>query len=140
MKSYFLVGVQFTLIAFLAWYGGVFGDWLSNAVLVVGILLGLWAVVTMRFRVNILPEVRVGQSLMIAGPYRLMRHPMYTAVLLITLAWVQHRTDSISLIVWGMLLADLLAKLQYEESELRAKFPEYEAYAKKTKRLIPGVY
>jgi protein-S-isoprenylcysteine O-methyltransferase Ste14 len=33
-----------------------------------------------------------------------------------------------------------LARIRYEERVLRATFPEYDEYAKRTWRLIPGIY
>lgn len=140
IRSYLLVGVQFLLIAFLVWYGGVFGGILSNILLVLGLLLGLWAVMTMHFRVSIFPEVRSGQQLFTGGPYQFIRHPMYTAVLLATFSWVMHRIDIISLFAWFCLLIDLMIKLVYEERLLREKFSDYEAYATRSKRLIPWIY
>lgn len=140
VRSYILVGVQFILIFFLAWYGGVFGGIVSNILLVLALLLGFWAVMTMHFRVSIFPEVRSDQQLFTGGPYRFIRHPMYTAVLLATFSWVMHRIDIISLFAWLCLLIDLMIKLFYEERLLREKFSDYEAYTMRSKRLIPWIY
>ncbi|MDP2838230.1 MAG: isoprenylcysteine carboxylmethyltransferase family protein [Candidatus Moranbacteria bacterium] len=140
MKSYLLVGIQFSLIIFLAWYGGVVGNSVSHFLLAIGVILGLWAVLVMRFRVSVLPDVQEHQTLIVAGPYCLIRHPMYTAVLLVTLSWVLLKIDAFSITAWLLLLGDLMAKINYEEKLLRAKFPEYDTYTKKTMRLIPWIY
>lgn len=140
MISLILVSVQFVLIGFLAWYGGVVGNMVANPVVAAGVGLGLWAITTMRFRFNILPEPRQDGALFTGGPYAVIRHPMYTAVLLVTLGFVFNRLDAVSVLAWVALVIDLLLKLGREEKMLADHFPEYAAYMTQTKRLIPGVY
>jgi len=86
------------------------------------------------------PEPRANARLVTRGPYRWVRHPMYTSVLLIALAWVLDQPTFVRALVWLVLLADLLTKLEYEETLLAHRFPEYVAYRKRTQRLIPRVY
>jgi protein-S-isoprenylcysteine O-methyltransferase Ste14 len=140
LRSYTLVVVQFALVIFLAGYGGVGRAWFPNIFLVAGSALGVWAVLAMRFRFNIIPDVRTDQTLVTAGPYGFLRHPMYTALLLGTLGFVFRQPDIVSLLAWGTLFADLLIKLRHEERLLAARFPAYAAYAAQTKRLIPGLF
>lgn len=140
LRSYLLVGIQFALIGLLAWHGGVFGDALSNALVLAGILIGVAAVATMRFRFSVLPEVRADQALFTGGPYAYVRHPMYTAVLLVTLGFVLNQPDAVSILLWLALAVDLRVKLGHEERALAAHFPDYAAYAARTRRLIPWVY
>ncbi len=141
LRSYLLVGIQFGLIGFLAWHGGIWGDsMLTHMLVVAGILIGLSAVFTMRFRFSVLPEVRAGQTLYTGGPYAFVRHPMYTAVLLVTLGWVLNRPDVVSFMLWTALAVDLLLKLHYEERALSERFSDYAAYMVRTRRLIPWVY
>ncbi len=140
LRSYLLVGIQFALIGFLLWYGGVSGGPLANIFVIVGMLIGVSAIVTMRFRFNVLPEVRAGQKLYTGGPYAFVRHPMYTAVLLVALGLALNRPDIVALMAWLALVLDLRVKLGYEEEALTERFPEYLAYAARTKRLIPWVY
>lgn len=139
-RSYLLVVIQFTTLAFLAVYGGVFGGFLSNSVLGLAFLIGLWAVITMRFRFNILPDVLPNQLLRTNGPYALVRHPMYTAVLLAGLAWVGNRPDMFSMIAWLILLFDLRVKMDYEERDLETRFSDFPEYATRTRRLAPWLY
>ncbi len=140
LRSYGIVAIQLTLIVFLGWYGGWFGASLPNALLFCAGLIGAWAVSTMHFRFSVLPEVRANQRLYTGGPYRFVRHPMYTAVLLATLAWVLNRPDVISFLAWFALGIDLRVKMGSEERWLAERFPEYAAYAARTRRLIPWIY
>ena len=131
---------QFILIILIAFYAGGFEGVVENIMMISGVSLGLWAVVTMKLRVNIFPDVRNNQQLFTSGPYKYIRHPMYTAVLLVTLAWVLQRIDFVSVGMWLLLLLVLIEKLNYEEKLLLFKFKKYKSYMQKTKRLLPLVY
>jgi protein-S-isoprenylcysteine O-methyltransferase Ste14 len=95
----------------------------------------------MNFRqLRITPEPARDARLITSGPYRFIRHPMYSAVLLMTLAVVLSRPTPARLVVWAILFGTLLLKLAHEETLLGRRFPEYAAYRKRTKRLVPFVY
>ena len=103
-----------------------------------GFALGLWALKTMTFRnLNILPEIRPGSRLIIHGPYRYIRHPMYSALLLVTFALMVDTFSPARLILWIILAIDLWVKLTFEESLLAQRFGEYRDYQHRTKRIIP---
>ena len=105
-----------------------------------GVALGLWALVTMTIRnLTILPDIRVGSRLVTHGPYRYLRHPMYSALGLVTLALLLDAFSMERLIIWVILLGDLWVKLNYEEQLLLCHFGEYKDYQKHTKRLIPFI-
>jgi protein-S-isoprenylcysteine O-methyltransferase Ste14 len=140
-KSMLFVAVQFLCLGYFVVTGHIFVApsiiWIELA----GIAVALWAVLTVRpNRVNPFPDLRRNTRLVMRGPYRWIRHPMYTGVLLVALAWLLDNLTLARLLVGLVLLADLLAKANYEESLLRKRFPEYVAYQKRTKRLIPFVY
>lgn len=142
VRSYVLVSVQFACImAFL-----VSGPWIARqawffALELLGILLMTWAVLAMRVtKVNVFPEVRTGSRLVTNGPYRWIRHPMYTALLLITLALVCESFSYWRGFWWVLLAADLIVKLSYEEKLLGEMFDDYEAYRSRTWRLVPRIF
>lgn len=137
-----LVAVQFACIAVIV----ASGPWIARTPVmlvleITGMIPGCWAIVTMfPGRFNIRPDVRPGAGLVTRGPYRLIRHPMYTTVLVVMLALVLDEPHSLRLCAWGILLVDLLLKLGYEEKLLRAAYSEYEAYRRRTWRLLPWIY
>jgi len=137
-----LVGIQFVLIGVIAFTGLLWPPgWCLRGILAVGGVVGLWAIQVMGLRqVKVFPEVASRGKLIILGPYRWIRHPMYTSVLLVTLAWTLGNSLTYRIILWVGLLITLLIKLQYEERLLIERFPEYEAYRRQTKRLIPFVW
>jgi len=86
---------------------------------------------------SIMPEAR---RLVTDGPYRYVRHPLYLAEAIVLLGiFLQFRSLPVALIVIAVLVFQFL-RMHYEEGVLRAAFPEYADYARRTARLIPGVY
>jgi protein-S-isoprenylcysteine O-methyltransferase Ste14 len=75
------------------------------------------------------------------GPYRLLRHPMYTAVLgmfvgTVVVSWQIHALVGLAL---GIVV--YLRKIRIEECTIREAFgADYESFRRKTWRLIPGVF
>lgn len=137
-----LVGIQFVLIGAIAFTGPLWpSDWNLRGLLAAGGVVGLWALQVMGLRqVNVFPEVPFQRKFIVLGPYRWVRHPMYTSVLLVAMAWVLESPQSYRIILWAGLVMTLMVKLRYEESLLMERFPEYKAYRRQTKRLIPFVW
>ena len=141
IRSVTLVVVQLLALAYLVLTGPLIVwhplVWLE----ILGCALGGWAIYVVKPRhVRVLPEVDRKAHLVTKGPYRFIRHPMYMSVLLVTLAWLLDRVTLARLVVWFIVVADLVAKLQYEERLLAKRFSEYAAYQRRTKRLIPFLF
>ena len=65
---------------------------------------------------------------------------MYTGVLLTMLALVLDKLTVERGAIWMILLVNLLMKLNYEETLLARRFPEYAAYRQRTRKLLPFIY
>lgn len=89
-KSLTLVVIQFACLFFIAWTGPIIARQpLLLAIELLGLGLGVWAIVAMRFfNFNITPDVKIDGYLVERGPYAFIRHPMYTSLILICLALV----------------------------------------------------
>jgi protein-S-isoprenylcysteine O-methyltransferase Ste14 len=142
LSHYLLVAIQFAGIAFFVITGKIYPENFIVLVLeVLSLLLGVWAVVVMKLHtLTALPSVRKSAQLCTAGPYRVIRHPMYTAVLLLLLAFLLNDYSHTGLVVFIIVLVDLLVKMQVEERILIAHYADYKEYMKRTKRLVPFVY
>ncbi|HEX5251778.1 MAG TPA: isoprenylcysteine carboxylmethyltransferase family protein [Gaiellales bacterium] len=109
----------------------------SDVLLIAGLAFAICSVAVLGRCFGVLPDVR---GLVTRGPYRLVRHPLYlgelTAVLGIVLG---SRQPLLAGGTWLVCVGLQLARTSYEERNIRAEFPQYDEYAARTKRLIPGV-
>ena len=141
-KSLTFVAIQFICLGLIAVTGPLFP---SNEILLMiellGLGLGIWAVFSMRIgNFNIVPDPLARSKLVTTGPYRLIRHPMYLALLLTTLPLVIYDFDLFRIVIWLVLLFNLLLKLNYEENLLVIELAGYDQYIRKSARLIPFLY
>jgi protein-S-isoprenylcysteine O-methyltransferase Ste14 len=119
--------------------------WLTAAgvaVMWLGLLIRVWAVVTLgpAFRTTV--EVDAGQPVVTSGPYRWVRHPAYTGIVLIVAGFGLAADNWVAAVACLLLpTLALLRRMRVEEDELtRVLGDGYEAYRVRTKRLIPGLW
>ena len=89
------------------------------------------------FRVSAAPG---GTSIIRRGPYRVVRHPMYSSVLLFIWAAVVSHASVFTLTVGIAATVMIVVRVVAEERLLRAHYPEYPDYARSTKALVPYVF
>jgi protein-S-isoprenylcysteine O-methyltransferase Ste14 len=137
-----LVMLQFGLLALMGWRAWVSPssyDIPAVSLLSGSVLLALWALAANRpGNFNIRPTPRSGGTLVTSGPYRWVRHPMYTSVLMAAAAAAVKSHQSVDAGLWLALLAVLLVKSGIEERALMIRFPDYQAYKARTKKFLPG--
>ncbi len=115
---------------------------LTAASLFLGGLVLRWvAILTLGRFFTATIAIQEGQPVITAGPYRYVRHPSYTGLLLAFLGLGMFFGNWLSLVV--LMFPITLAvhhRIRLEESVLvSALGPAYSAYCARTKRLIPGV-
>ena len=109
-------------------------------------LLGLgMALVFLTFRANSFGSsvvtVEAGQQVVSSGPYRWVRHPMYSGMLLGGLATPLCLGSGMGAILFVPLCAIFIVRLRAEERFLRSALEGYAAYLERTpRRLIPGIW
>jgi protein-S-isoprenylcysteine O-methyltransferase Ste14 len=110
---------------------------LSTTITLVGSLSIIYVIFQLGRSFSIAPQAR---ELVVTGPYRFVRHPLYAAEevavvgVLLQCAW--YAALPFLVVHLGLQIRRML----YEESLLRTVFPNYAAYARRTARLVPGVW
>jgi protein-S-isoprenylcysteine O-methyltransferase Ste14 len=101
---------------------------------------GAWALSTMGLRhLRMTPDVARGAPLLRHGPFRFVRHPMYLSVLVGVAGLLVQRFSWARAALAALLVADLALKIRIEERRLSERFPDYEAYRRRTRRIVPWV-
>jgi protein-S-isoprenylcysteine O-methyltransferase Ste14 len=109
----------------------------STLLILCGIVFALYAVIELGRSFSVMPEAR---RLVTNGPYGVIRHPVYlgeaVALAGVTLQYLSP---------WALALLALqcifqLERMKNEELVLSRAFPDYQDYAARTARLLPGLY
>ena len=104
------------------------------------IALSVWARRSFRrgtFRVTATPG---SSSIIRSGPYHFVRHPMYAVALLFIWTAVVSHLSVFTLPIGVVVAAVVITRVIVEERLLRARYPEYDDYARSTKALVPYVF
>ncbi|HUO50096.1 MAG TPA: isoprenylcysteine carboxylmethyltransferase family protein [Candidatus Paceibacterota bacterium] len=106
---------------------------------ILGIGIAIWARVHLGRNWSPVPTLKEEHELVTSGPYKLIRHPIYTGILLaafgsaiVTPTW---------LIVFVIILVMFVWRVHVEERLMLQQFPtQYPEYKKRTWALIPYVW
>ncbi|MDF1876277.1 isoprenylcysteine carboxylmethyltransferase family protein [Sulfurimonas sp. SAG-AH-194-L11] len=141
IKGYSLVFSQFFLILIMLLPLGTptSNFYLGLPIIIIGLLIGALALYANRF-FNIRPDIKESASLVTTGIYSYIRHPMYSAVLMVMLGVTLLYPQTFILVSYALLLIILVIKLSYEESLWKEQGSEYLEYMKTTKRLVPFIF
>lgn len=108
--------------------------------IVTGSAFGIAGAVTMGRVRTIYPEPPEHSRLIRHGIYSLVRHPIYTSLIILSFGWSLAWSSIAGILASVVMLLFLMAKSCDEERRLKKRFAEYEDYKKTTKRLIPWIY
>lgn len=104
---------------------------------VAGLLLAVWSRAILGRNWGMPTTQRIEPELITAGPYRLIRHPIYSGILL-AMVGTALSTSLIGLGIAAVLGSYFVWAARVEERNLSATFPSaYPAYRKRTRMLIP---
>ena len=87
-----------------------------------------------------LPHPRDDAQLVQAGVYSLVRHPLYSGLIGAAFSWALYERSLSHLAGTIVIFVFFNAKATLEETWLGQKYPEYDAYQQRVKKLIPWLY
>lgn len=112
---------------------------IALALLLGAAVLGIVAGVTLGRQLTPNPIPRESGELVVSGVYRLVRHPIYSALMLVAVGLVLLGASLWHFLGAGALFILLGVKARVEERLLRARFDSYLDYQGTTGRFFPGI-
>jgi protein-S-isoprenylcysteine O-methyltransferase Ste14 len=120
------------------WPVGLWPFWLGAAVTIAGLLFAVWAREHLGRNWSRSVTIKQGHELITTGPYRVVRHPIYTGILAGFLGMAVAISQVRGFIVLVLVFLAFWLKLRMEEQWMRSQFGEvYAAYARRTAALVP---
>jgi len=142
LKAFFLFLIQYLSLVMLIVTGPVFpGSFTLMIFYIAGLILGIWSILAMGIgNINAGPDPLPEGRLVSRGPYAVIRHPMYAAILLVFIPLLIDHFTIPRLFIMMLLIINLLLKIRYEEKQMNLSFcKKYSEYSAGTWQLIPYV-
>jgi len=89
---------------------------------------------------SVYPEVKKHATLITSGPYRSIRHPMYSSLIIMMVGIAFYNFHWLNAIGVVMVIYAVINKANIEEKLLLMKFDHYINYQQETHRFIPKIY
>jgi protein-S-isoprenylcysteine O-methyltransferase Ste14 len=126
------------------WVGIYFGSTpvtrISGTVLIcVGMVSYILSHFYLRRNWSLSASIKEGHKLISSGSYKLVRHPMYSAMTLVVFGSGLLIANYLILLSTPVIFIIYYIRARKEETLLREEFPEYNQYIRRTKMLIPGI-
>jgi protein-S-isoprenylcysteine O-methyltransferase Ste14 len=139
-----------SILAFGAMVGGMVWMFLDDTMLAASppglvvqggaVLLMLWARAAFGRRSFHAGANPTAGGLVTRGPYRFLRHPIYSAVCYVVWAAALDRRITTAFAAAVLVTAGALIRMLSEEHLLASLYPEYSEYRRRTARMIPFVF
>lgn len=141
-----LVALQFVFLMLLGfmpwgdvWQRGVATLVLGLTLVALGVVIALAAGAGLGRTLTPSPIPKADGQLVTTGVYALVRHPIYSGLLVLGIGLVVIGASWLHLLAWVALLSVLMTKSRFEERMLVDQYPDYAAYAARVGRLVPGL-
>ncbi len=106
----------------------------------VGAIFGITGVHALGRNRSPFPRPVDDHSLVQAGIYRFVRHPLYSSLIFLSFGWALVWSSGATLALGAGLAVVLDRKARLEESWLGEMYPDYSGYRRRAARLIPWIY
>lgn len=123
------------------WTRQIAVQYCGSAITASGLLFSVWARVHLGRNWSGIITLKEGHRLIRTGPYRLVRHPVYTGLLVAVIGSAMAVGTWDALIGVAIILLALLLKLRREETLLTSEFgEEYVTFKRETPGLVPFIF
>jgi protein-S-isoprenylcysteine O-methyltransferase Ste14 len=123
------------------WRAGFWPFWLGAAVTVSGLLFAVWAREHLGRNWSSQVSIKQDHELITTGPYAVVRHPIYTGILVGFLGLAIALSEVRGFVVFVLFFLVFWAKLSKEEQWMSSQFGEtYAKYVDRTAALVPYVF
>jgi protein-S-isoprenylcysteine O-methyltransferase Ste14 len=123
------------------WPTGFWPFWLGSTVLVAGLLFAVWAREQLGRNWSGSVTIKQGHELITTGPYAVVRHPIYTGILVGILGSAIALSQVRGFIALVLFFLIFRRKLRMEEQWMRSEFGEtYATYVHETAALVPYLF
>jgi protein-S-isoprenylcysteine O-methyltransferase Ste14 len=120
------------------WPAGFWPFWLGIALTVAGLLFAVWAREHLGRNWSSAVTIKREHELITTGPYAVVRHPIYTGILIGFVGVAVALSEVRGVVVLVLVFLGFWTKLRTEEAWMRAQFGEtYASYARRTAALVP---
>jgi protein-S-isoprenylcysteine O-methyltransferase Ste14 len=113
---------------------------LADVLVVLGLLIAIWARVTLAGNWSAQVTLKENHELIQRGPYRFVRHPIYSGLLLMILGTAVIAGQLGGFVALAICGIGLWVKLRQEEKLLTQHLPGYAEYKSRTRALIPYLF
>lgn len=144
-KDYILVSVQFVLFALYViqneehFQVGSILKIIALLLALLGFVICILSLIQLNKNLSPYPSPKSGSELVTNGIYGIVRHPIYTGIIVTTVSFGVYNGDIIRIVIGVVIWILFEYKASYEEGLLSDKFPEYEGYKKATGKIFPGI-
>ncbi len=122
------------------WNTGLALGVLTDCIVVAGAAFTVWARIALGRNWSAEVTFKQEHELIESGPYALVRHPIYTGLILMALGTVANYARPLSFALFVALCASFWWKAREEERVMSSHFPdEYTEYKKRVPAIIPFV-
>jgi protein-S-isoprenylcysteine O-methyltransferase Ste14 len=113
---------------------------LGAALTALGLSFTIWARVHLGRNWSGTVTLKDDHALIRTGPYRQVRHPIYSGALLALAETVLAVGEWRGVVALALVFLAFLRRVRVEEKQLRAIFPDYDQYRRETAALVPFIY
>lgn len=123
------------------WPQGLLAFWLGAVITVSGLLFAVWARDHLGRNWSRSVTIKQDHELITSGPYAVVRHPIYTGILVGFLGSAIAMAEVRGFVVLVLIFLVFWAKLRMEEKWMHAEFGEtYDSYVRRSAALVPYLF